>query len=209
MLKAMLPYIDDINKVDNNHQTAAHVAAKFDELESLKILYANGINLELPDKFGVQVAHIAAQQNHTDIIEFLFEIGICFNTGCNLGKISFHYAAEYGSFESLKILSKYYVDISITDNDENTAAHLAAKNDHLNCVQYLIKLGLPVDIVRNSHGRNVAHICCLSGSLKTLHWLLENGTDKDAVDGKNYFVCSNKRYLFLLDFDHLKVMVII
>ncbi len=52
MLKGMLPFIDDINKLDNNQQTAAHLCAKFNELECLKILYANGVNLELPDKFG-------------------------------------------------------------------------------------------------------------------------------------------------------------
>lgn len=55
MLTAMLPHIDDINKVDNYQQTAAHVAAKFNELECLKILYANGIDLELADKFGKSI----------------------------------------------------------------------------------------------------------------------------------------------------------
>lgn len=105
----MLPYIDDINKVDKNLQTAAHVAAKFNELACLKILYANGINLDLADKFGLQVAHIAAQQDHTDILEFLFDVGISLNTGCRFGKIPIHYAAEYGAYNSLKLLSKYYV----------------------------------------------------------------------------------------------------
>jgi len=68
------------------------------------------------------------------------------------------------------------------DQDHNTVAHLAAKNDHLNCVKYLISIGLPVDIVRNNKGRNVAHVCCINGSLRTLHWLLDNGTDKDILD---------------------------
>ena len=189
MLKAMLPYIDDINKLDNNMQTAAHVAAKFNELECLKILYANGINLDLADKFGLQVAHIAAQQDHTNILEFLFDVGVCLNTGCRFGKIPIHYAAENGSLDSLKLLSKYYVDISMVDNDQNTIGHLAAKNDHLKCVQYLIELGFPVDLVRNSNGRNVAHVCCVFGSVKTLHWLFENGTNVNVLDGRLQFYC--------------------
>ena len=42
--------------------------------------------------------------------------------------------------------------------------------------------GLPVDKVRNNAGRNVAHICCLSGSVKTLHWLFENNSDRLNTD---------------------------
>ena len=183
--KGMLPYIDNINKLDHNNQTAAHVAVKFDELECLKILYANGANFELADKFGMQVAHIAAQQNHAAIIDFIFEIGIPLDTCCKQGKLPFHYAAEYGSLDSLKTLSKYYADYSMTDNDGNTAAHLAAKNDHLKCVQLLIKLGLPVDLVRNNYGRNVTHVCCLNGAKHTLHWLFEhNNADRFALDGR-------------------------
>ncbi len=68
------------------------------------------------------------------------------------------------------------------DNDQNTVGHLAAKNDHLNCVKYLISVGLPVDIVRNNKGRNVAHVCCINGSIRTLHWLLENGINKEILD---------------------------
>ncbi len=73
MLKGLLPYIDDINKIDLNNQTAAHIAAKYGELECLKLLFANGINLEAADKFGMLASHIAAQQNHVDIIEFFLK----------------------------------------------------------------------------------------------------------------------------------------
>ena len=104
MLKGLLPYIDDINKVDSNNQTAAHIAAKYGEVECLKILYANGVDLEFGDKFGMQASHIAAQQNHSDILEFFFEIGLSLNTGCNKGKMPIHYAAESGSYESIILL---------------------------------------------------------------------------------------------------------
>ena len=36
-----------------------------------------------------------------------------------------HYAAEHGSFEAIKVLEKYLNDISVTDFDGNTPAHLA------------------------------------------------------------------------------------
>lgn len=84
----------------------------------------------------------------------------------------------------------------MVDNDQNTVGHLAAKNDHLKCIQYLIELGFPVDLVRNSNGRNVAHVCCVFGSVKTLHWLFQNGTNINILDGKTL-----KEYTFLYGSD--------
>ena len=88
MLKAVLPYVDDVNKVDNSERTAAHVAAKYGELECLKMLVANGADLQLVDSFGMQVSHIAAQQDHAEIVEFLFLVGVPLNSvACKRGKL--------------------------------------------------------------------------------------------------------------------------
>jgi ankyrin repeat protein len=186
MLKALLPFIDDINILDQNKQNAAHIACKYGELECLKILGANGINLEQKDSLGMQPIHVAAMHNSEKLIEFLFEMGVSINEKCmNGGKLPFHYAAEHGSIESLKLMSSYYIDISIPDKDKNTAAHLSAKYDHLECIKFLASLGLPVDRVKNKFGRNLLHVCCLHGSVKSFHWLLEyKNIDLELLDGK-------------------------
>ena len=187
MLQSILPYIDDINKLDQNNQTAAHVASKYGELECLRVLVANEINLNITDKLGMLTTHLAAQHDHENIIEFLFEIGTPFNLGCNEGKLPLHYAAEYGSFKSLKKICEFHVDLSIRDQDGNTAAHLAGKNDHLKCLKYFKKLGIPFDKIRNNLGRNLTHICSINGAIKSLHWLLEDNADRLAIDGKLTF----------------------
>ncbi len=92
-------------------------------------------------------------------------------------------AAEFGSTETLRLLSQYYIDLSVTDNDGNTPGHLAAKNDKLNCLIFLVKAGLPIEKLRNKLGRNVAHVCCINGSVRCLHWLLENNQNLDTIDG--------------------------
>jgi ankyrin repeat protein len=79
-------------------------------------------------------------------------------------------------------LSQYYVDLSYKDNDGNTPAHLAAKNDKLNCLKFLVQYGLPLEKLLNNLGRNVAHVCCINGSIKSLHWLLENNKNLDTLD---------------------------
>lgn len=184
MLKGILPYVEDINVIDQNGQNAAHIAAKFGQLECLKILTANGLELLQKDTAGMLPCHLAAAYNHPNIIDFWFEMGLSLNKRCNKGKLAIHYASEFGSFEVLKQLCEYYVDISVPDKDGNTTAHLAAKNDRLNCLKYLVKLGLPVDRVRNNLGRNIAHMCCFYGSVRCLHWLFDsNDVDINSVDG--------------------------
>jgi hypothetical protein len=185
MLKALLPYIDDVNKLDQNGQNPAHICAKYGEFKCLKLLAANGINLEQNDVCGLQPFHVAAKHNSCAIIEFLFEMGVPINVRCNSGKLAFHYSAEFGSIESLRKLCEYHVDLTVPDSEGNTVAHLAGTYDHLECLKYLVKLNFPVDKVRNNFGRNVAHMCCLHGSVKTLHWLFEFvNIDAMSMDGK-------------------------
>jgi hypothetical protein len=185
MLKALLPYIEDVNKLDQNEQNAAHICAKYGELSCLKMLAANGVNLEQKDVCGLQPLHVAVKHNSVAVIDFLFEMGMSINVRCNSGKLPFHYAGEFGSIDALKKMCEYYVDLTVPDAEGNTVAHLAAQYDHLESLKYLVKLGFPVDRVRNNLGRNVAHICCLHGSVKCLHWLFEYvNIDVLSMDGK-------------------------
>lgn len=65
--------------------------AKYGELECLKVLIANSINLELVDEHGMNVSHIAARFNHPKIIEYLFNLGYRLDEPSNDGKLPVHY----------------------------------------------------------------------------------------------------------------------
>ena len=80
-------------------------------------------------------------------------------------------------------MCEFYVDLSLPDEEGNTPAHLASKNDKLNCLKYLVRLGIPVNKVSNNLGRNVVHEACFHGSFKCLHWLFDEiDIDLNAVD---------------------------
>lgn len=189
MLRGLLKYIEDINTLDNNLQNAAHICAKYGELNCLRLLAANGINLRHKDSLGMDPSHLAAYYNHPHILEFLFETGVPLGEYCAGGKMPFHYACESGALEAVKLMSGYFVDLSMTDLLEgNTGAHFAAKHDRLGCLRLLESLGVPVSLVRNGLERSVAHLCCLHGSVKCLHWFLETFKfDVYAVDSKRVF----------------------
>ena len=198
MLKALLPFIEEVNKLDQNGQNAAHICCKYGEFACLKLLAANGINLEQRDTSGMQPFHVAARHNSHDIVEFLFEMGVPFDERCASGKLPFHYASEHGALQTVRLMCSFHADLTVPDSEGNTAAHLAAQFDRFDCLKHLVKLGVPVDRVRNNLGRNVAHICCLHGSVKCLHWLFENaGIDPLLVDGKEL-----KELLFGINWFH-------
>lgn len=167
---------------DNNGCTAAHIAAKFGQVECLKILYDHGIDLYLQDRNGKNLTHYAAEFNHPNVIEFCMELEIPLNTRCKSGKLPIHYASEFGCVDALKKLVT--IDLSVRDGGENTAAHLAVRNDHLNCLKFLVKLGLPLNNTKNKQGRNVPHEACYFGAINCLHWMFESGlVDISSLDG--------------------------
>ena len=64
MVEELLKHMTDINIVDSNGQTSAHLAAYHGESDCLKILITNGSNMVLEDKQGRSPAHLAAMKNH-------------------------------------------------------------------------------------------------------------------------------------------------
>lgn len=190
MLRGLLKYIHDINTLDNNLQNAAHICAKHGELECLRLLAANGIDLRHKDSVGMEPSHVAAYYNQAHVIEFLFEMGVPIDEYCSGGKTPLHYACQNGSLDAVRTINAYSIDISIPELHEgNTGAHLAAKHDKLDCLKLLASLGLPLTLVTNQLGRNLAHVCCLYGSVRCLHWLLDNHDfDLFCVDSKTFFI---------------------
>lgn len=68
VVKQLLQYMTDIDVVDSNGQTAAHLAAYHGESECLKALTSKGSNLTFEDKLRRSPAHLAAMKNHPDVL---------------------------------------------------------------------------------------------------------------------------------------------
>ena len=70
VVKELLKHMTDINVVDSNGQTSAHLAAYHGESECLEILITNGSNMVLEDKQGRTPAHLAAMKNHRAALRY-------------------------------------------------------------------------------------------------------------------------------------------
>lgn len=70
VVQELLKYVTDIDVVDTNGQTSAHLAAYHGESECLKVLVSNGSSMGLEDKQGRSPAHLAAMKNHPTALRY-------------------------------------------------------------------------------------------------------------------------------------------
>ncbi|KAJ6656091.1 hypothetical protein lerEdw1_004140 [Lerista edwardsae] len=116
----------------------------------------------------------------------------------------FHLAASKGHGECLRIMLTHGVDVSALDGTGHSALHLAAKNNHLDCVKRLLQDGhIPLQLaVQNGHsevckylleqgadinsrdknGRTAMMLACEAGNLSIAEVLIRKGADTTLAD---------------------------
>ncbi|RDD41570.1 Transient receptor potential cation channel subfamily A member 1 [Trichoplax sp. H2] len=73
--------------------------------------------------------------------------------------------------------------VTSTDNEENSAIHLATKNDHYDMVEMICNMRSEVDVnARNKVGQRPLHFASINGSKRLVKLLLKYGADPEARD---------------------------
>uniref|UniRef100_A0A1I8J2I3 ANK_REP_REGION domain-containing protein n=1 Tax=Macrostomum lignano TaxID=282301 RepID=A0A1I8J2I3_9PLAT len=126
-------------------------------------------------------------------------------------KSPLHYAAESGCVDLTEQLVKRGADVSLVDEDERRAAHVAAKRGHLGCLRLLIAASGAID--RSIGQRDLDESTTLllaaeEGRFEVFRYLCDSGADFNAKDeiGRNALMLavSKSHYdiaKFLLDLD--------
>lgn len=101
--------------------TSIHYAAKYGQIQALKLLWTNGA-ASLDDKAytllvqsGVTPLHLGAESGFIDIVEFLLKNGCKIDFQTNEGLTPLHYAIKNGKSEMVKYLIEKGADPKITD----------------------------------------------------------------------------------------------
>ncbi|OHT08740.1 hypothetical protein TRFO_04852 [Tritrichomonas foetus] len=143
------------SRIDNNHDTALHIATYFGCVGTARLL--DSVNSKLATiKNGNNYASVqaAAIFGHDQILYTLIkhkniDINCATKGNCTL----LHLAVINGHFASTKIiLSRPGVFISPKDNDGNTPLHYAARKNFYNCARILLKQdGINVNAYNYQH----------------------------------------------------------
>ncbi|MCX5924820.1 MAG: ankyrin repeat domain-containing protein [Candidatus Dependentiae bacterium] len=83
------------------------LSCKYGYLEPLKILYRNGVSVNIKNDKGNYPIHIAAQQNNIEILEFLLQQDASMHVQDKCKDTAFHWAAFKGHTEALTTLLLY------------------------------------------------------------------------------------------------------
>jgi ankyrin repeat protein len=126
-------------------KTPLHEAARYENLEMVRELIANGADVNAKDHCNSTPLHNAARYGYLEIVRELIANGADVNTKNNYGCTPLHYAAHNGFLETVRelISNGAYV---IYDNDGNVPLDLAIKMGRTEVAKLLEERMNQVDI---------------------------------------------------------------
>lgn len=133
----------DLNTKDIFDQTLVHAAAWNGDLKLVKFFFVKGLSLEEKDQKGNTPLLSAAKNNHLKVVKFLISEGADSAVQDNEGDNVFLIAAKNGYLKIIDFfahdMKNKKIDLStIKDANNNTLLHLAAANDHIKLLKYLV-----------------------------------------------------------------------
>jgi ankyrin repeat protein len=136
---------------------ALYKAIKLSDLQLLKILIANGYNIDETDKNRNTPLHISAMEGHLECLKYLIDNKADVNAKDKQGRTPLHVSANRGHLKCLKYLIDNKTDVNLKDNDCHTPLHHSWLEGHLECMKYLIDKKADVN-VKNRKGLTLLHI---------------------------------------------------
>ena len=123
----------DIDRSDDILRTPLFYASRFGYLECIKILIANGADVNKCDRWDETPLHQATIYGRADCLEYLIDHGsgttkININATDNIGETSLHIASANGHEDCVRILLYKGADTDILDNLNRKASDIAKTN---------------------------------------------------------------------------------
>ncbi len=156
----------DFNKADREGRTPGYSAAALCHIETIEFLGNCGVNFNKPDQQGRTSAHMAIlaaepskttedDNNVIETIEILKKFHTDFNQPDINGQTPAHYAARIKRSSIMHALFvRAQADLSQAHLNGLTPLIIAIKENNLNVVRYLVKVGVPLNIRYSPNNKN-------------------------------------------------------
>lgn len=152
------------------------------DLDFIESLVNNGANINTTDRFGQTVFHEVARTWHPDVALFLLALRADINQADKYGRTPLHVAAAVNYPDMVKLLISNGADPNFcTYGEKQTAVHFAAKNDAVDSLRVLIKLGCDKE-VRDAKERTPLHTASELDRSETALFLVEEGAQVGVID---------------------------
>ncbi|RDD35482.1 ankyrin repeat protein [Wolbachia endosymbiont of Cylisticus convexus] len=115
------------SKTTSDSRIALRIAAESCNLDNVKSLIKNAVNINDTYYFGATSLHYATSGGCLEVVKFLIEEGIDVNTTDAFSWTALHYAARKGHLEIAKFLLKNGANPSAKNKDKKTPLDLAVE----------------------------------------------------------------------------------
>jgi len=172
-----------------------HQSIKAGNVEVVETLLENKVET-VPKTFYETALHIAAEENKVAIAELLLK----HNPGCvdalkgrTDRSSALHLAADFGYQETCRVLIAAGADVSLTNGQQMTAIHLAARNRSEPVLRLLLTRSSNINTglvnAQDANGRTPLFVCTASkgpGATDCMKTLLEFGAEVDVQNSDGY-----------------------
>ncbi|XP_019619312.1 PREDICTED: transient receptor potential cation channel subfamily A member 1-like isoform X3 [Branchiostoma belcheri] len=172
----------------------ARVAGQ-DSVVKMSLLLEHGAEITMKDRDGRNVLHhVMEQRESLEVLNRLLEdprSGRIINAGDNNGCLPLHYAAKSGFIDSLKCLLEAGADRKRSDDNNQTALHMASRHGHLDVAEVLLMVDDAQDrktLVKaeDSLGRQALHEAAAHGHHRIVRLLLNSqAAITETMDGSS------------------------
>ena len=153
MIRELISIGVDVNKSDEFGDPPLLSAARYGNLDGLKLLLDNNVDVGVRSAyFGTTALHVAVWRGPEGKNEFIYrliEAGVDVNALDAEGRNTLHRAVNCGLEPDEKLVCRFIeagVNIEAKDLDKQTVLHLAVRRRYLTTVQLLLQEGANVEV---------------------------------------------------------------
>ncbi|KAH0812353.1 hypothetical protein GEV33_010437 [Tenebrio molitor] len=184
---ARLGHIDTINYLlsfrpssvdckNNDDKTPLHEAAQFSQAEVVRLLLANGAQVNALKRADWTPLMLACTKSDPETVKLLVEGGALINYSNKDGWSCLHLAARQGEGEIFRFLIGQGGDHAVRTRNGRSVLHVAALHGNAEIVRVLVELGVDVD-VKDNCGNTPLHEAVLGRHVAVCRLLIESGAD--------------------------------
>lgn len=167
---------------DVNDQTPLDVAATYGETEAMRVLLENGADPMRVDKGGSVPILLAAGYGNLEAARLLIQNGADLNYRHERGWTPLLLAVYYDFEDVAVFLLDNGADMQVKHESGLGVSEIAANNGSAGMLRRMIDAGARVDRTMQFDGRNIIHLCALSGLGSFIEELAGRGIDPAATD---------------------------
>ena len=155
-------------------------------IENVRTLLAHGADINLTDKYNNSALHFAARDADSETIKHLINHNISVNIINNVKTTPLIWACfAKGNIENVRTLLAHGADINMTDKENNSALHFAARDADSETIKHLINHNISVNIMNDDKKTPLICACFAKGNIENVRTLLAHGADINMTGREN------------------------